>query len=379
MGVKNFKIIFENPVKTYFPNDIVKGHVFLTLDGPKKCRGLRIKGTGEAKTSWSTSAGKGQTRYTGHEEYFSKRQYLIGGEYDDIELPHGESFFPFEFTLPSRLPSSFESKLGYIRYTIKATIDLPWKFDIETKSAFTVISKYDLNTDSNASSPVVESRTRNFGCFSSSPPLTATLSMPVKGYVPGQVIPININIKNLSRVTIYHVRLKLIKKVTFKVTKPRTQKRKKYMTIKDIHEGKIETNNVSFDEFIEVPSLPPSTLNECGLIDVQYAIELKLYIDQLCTPNLKFTSPVLIGTVPLNNCLFFTSVLSSLTQSSTAPSTPSAPPDYSTVINFELPPPTYQESIFAAENLQDDDDSQHVMGINDHFAPRYPVYKFPSR
>ncbi|XP_051165267.1 arrestin domain-containing protein 17-like [Leptopilina boulardi] len=377
MGVKNFNIIFENPVKTYYPAEIVRGHISLTLDWPKKCRGLKIKGKGEAKTSWNTSAGKGQTRYTGHEEYFSIKQYLTGGESDEVELARGIHSFPFEFILPSRLPSSFESKLGYIRYTLKAIIDLPWKFDIETKSPFTVISKYDLNTDSNASRPIVESRTHNFGCFSTTPPLTATLSMPVGGYVPGQIIPINISINNQSGVTIYHVRLKLIKKVVFKVTKPRSQKRKKKTTIKEIHEGKIENNNVSFDEFIEVPSLPSSNLNQCGIIDVQYAVELKLYIDKLCSRNLKFTTQVLIGTVPLNNCPFFTSVLSSVTQSSILPSS-SAPPNYSSVINFELPPPTYEESIFAAENLQDDDDSQHVIGINDHFAPRYPVYKFPS-
>lgn len=376
MGVKDFKIIFENPVKTYYPGAIVRGYIYLTLLSLKKCRGIKIKVKGEAKTSWNRTEGKGQTRYTGHEEYLARKQYLLGGRDDEVELSAGNHIFHFEFNLPSSLPSSFESKLGYIRYTLKATIDLPWQIDIETKSAFTVISTYNLNADPNASASAVETRTHSFGCFSPTPPLTATLSMPVRGYVPGQVIPINININNLADVTIYHVRLKLIKKVTFKATKPRKQIRKKDTTVKEIHEGRIEDINISFDEFIEVPPLPPSNLNQCGIIDVQYVLELKIYVDKFCARNLKFTTPVLIGTVPLNNGHFFTSALSSEAPSSSVP-TPSAPPDYSTVIKFELPPPTYEESLFVTENLKDDDDSGHVMGINDRFAPRYPVYKFP--
>lgn len=39
MGVKDFKIIFENPVKTYYPGAIVRGYIYLTLLSLKKCRG----------------------------------------------------------------------------------------------------------------------------------------------------------------------------------------------------------------------------------------------------------------------------------------------------------------------------------------------------
>lgn len=39
---------------------------------------------------------------------------------------------------------------GYVRYSIKSNIDKPWKFDHNTKLAFTVLDTLDLNQDPNA-------------------------------------------------------------------------------------------------------------------------------------------------------------------------------------------------------------------------------------
>lgn len=57
----------------------------------------------------------------------------------------GEHTFPFSFVLPEKIPSSFESPQGYIRYSITAYIDGP-EFDLVTvKTMFTVNAVYDLN------------------------------------------------------------------------------------------------------------------------------------------------------------------------------------------------------------------------------------------
>lgn len=62
-----------------------------------------------------------------------------------IKIPFGYHKYPFNFQLPYNIPSSFEHKYGHVRYTIKAVMDRPWKFDHQTKIAFTVISTLDLN------------------------------------------------------------------------------------------------------------------------------------------------------------------------------------------------------------------------------------------
>lgn len=53
--------------------------------------------------------------------------------------------YSFNFSLPYNIPCSFEHANGHIRYTMKAVIDRPWRFDHESKIAFTVVSSYDLN------------------------------------------------------------------------------------------------------------------------------------------------------------------------------------------------------------------------------------------
>lgn len=70
---------------------------------------------------------------------------LIQGS--ETELPAGTHSYPFTCALPPTLPSSFEGEFGHVRYTIKVTLDRPWKFDQDMKMAFTVISPVDLNVN----------------------------------------------------------------------------------------------------------------------------------------------------------------------------------------------------------------------------------------
>ena len=67
---------------------------------------------------------------------------------EETILPAGNYSYPFEFVLPFGIPGSFEGPIyqGYVRYWLKATIDIPWKFDPEYKTLFTVASVLDLRT-----------------------------------------------------------------------------------------------------------------------------------------------------------------------------------------------------------------------------------------
>lgn len=83
---------------------------------------------------------------TGHEEYFEIKYHLLGSKNGpEIKLPAGVHTYPFTCALPPTLPSSYEGQWGHVRYTVKVTLDRPWKFDQDAKIAFTVITPLDLN------------------------------------------------------------------------------------------------------------------------------------------------------------------------------------------------------------------------------------------
>jgi len=52
--------------------------------------------------------------------------------------PAGTYIYPFLFPLPSALPSSFVQDCGSVQYSIKGTIDRPWRRDYTCETPFTV-------------------------------------------------------------------------------------------------------------------------------------------------------------------------------------------------------------------------------------------------
>lgn len=60
------------------------------------------------------------------ENYMEFSLILLGSKIKDAYLEAGISSFPFKITLPNNLPSNFEHHIGFIRYLLLATIEIPW-------------------------------------------------------------------------------------------------------------------------------------------------------------------------------------------------------------------------------------------------------------
>jgi hypothetical protein len=75
--------------------------------------------------------------YSDEETYFS---YEID-VYNGPQLPNGFHNFPFSFTLPHNIPSSFESHVGNVRYEVKGQIVRDWKWDHRVRKIFTGMFK----------------------------------------------------------------------------------------------------------------------------------------------------------------------------------------------------------------------------------------------
>lgn len=426
MGLKEAQIVLDNPWNTYYAGQTVNGRVDFTFDSPKKVRGVYVKFKGEAKTSWNESStqkdaeGKSRdvtTNLTASEEYFQISYYLVGNKSGgEVELPAGKNTYDITCALPPALPSSFEGEFGYVRYTVKVTLDRPWKFDQDSKMAFTVISPLDLNLNPSYKEPLRFQFEKTFCCCCcKSAPLSIDIIAPVTGYCCGQVIPFEINVENNSNVQVHLVKIHLRKVVTFRALQPKSALKKSKVVIASVEEGPAPAGSTkTWSLPMQIPPLPPSNLINCGIMDLDYEIKVECLVSGVHM-NLKDKKTITIGTVPLvgfqsptiqpgaeqpkiaaNEPISpapFPSALPDLTNNDSsgpvAPADPPVGPGWSASpgqsdllpeaphqsLYPSLSQPNYQESTFNARSIQDAGDTEFtkITGRPD-FAPRYPVY-----
>ncbi|XP_062620954.1 arrestin domain-containing protein 3-like isoform X2 [Saccostrea cucullata] len=390
--LRAFYIELENPQGVFFAGQIINGRLVVELDAEMKMREISLKFKGQANVHWTesqtVSTGKTTSTVTRHysasEKYFEHTQPLFGkgmGMGDDNRLPPGQHVYPFSFQLPPNLPSSFEGGVGYVRYTIKGTIDKPWKFDHTTKRPFTVNALLDLNTQPNSACGTQNQQSKFLCCLCcKSGPITGMLKLDRVGYVPGEAITFNAEIQNMtSRVCGTHVKLYMTT-VFHATTKSKTTTSEVARVVhQDIQPG--ETETWSGDRLV-IPPLPPSFLVGCQIIDINYYFEL---IVDPSGPAIDLHVPLLIiiGTIPLRTVVQQYQAqygISSPAQPALpAPGpAPSAPPVGGASIMSDLPPPSYNECVFGKTNIREEDDSEHTRGEMD-YAPAYTYYDWSKQ
>ena len=124
---------------------------------------------------------------------------LWGNGRDSQELAAGRHEFPFNFHLAARhLPMSFESKTGYIRYSLLAKIHRRQarKLDHTTARAITVNETVSINDTLRLHHTQTTKR-----CFN----VTALIKTDRGGYCPGESIAISIEAENHSNSRITNV------------------------------------------------------------------------------------------------------------------------------------------------------------------------------
>ena len=153
----------------FYPGSVLAGRVVINIaGGPKKLDGVKIVFKGQSHVKFTTqerrrvnkrSSRRGdnnssneydyenvEVTHVGGEEYFCVKQFIYGDGSETFYLNPGVHTMPFQFTLPTNIPTSYEGEFGHIRYTIRAVISRPWRFDHEKVRIFTVNNPLDLNT-----------------------------------------------------------------------------------------------------------------------------------------------------------------------------------------------------------------------------------------
>jgi hypothetical protein len=173
-----------------------------------------LKFIGRAKTKWVDSNGDDSHTIEGSEVYLDEKIVMVGR---NEELTAGIHRFNFRVQLPPNLPASLEFNFGKIQYSIEAVIDLPWKFNQQTKVFFNVLRKDDYSGKPMLASPQgAEHEIQTADIFSwTSKPLLASVSIPYSVFTPGSAIPITIHLENRSNKNIIRIHMKLKQYVKF--------------------------------------------------------------------------------------------------------------------------------------------------------------------
>lgn len=119
---------------------------------------------------------------------------------------------------------------------------------------------------------------KNFCCLCcASGPLEAQVSIPCRGFVPGQSIPVTAEVNNHSNVKVDRLRVILRKRIEFRTQTPRVETRIDKAIINEFSIGPIDKNeSKKLEQSIEIPPLPPTNMENCNIIKCDY--ELKVCI-----------------------------------------------------------------------------------------------------
>ncbi|GBP90075.1 Arrestin domain-containing protein 4 [Eumeta japonica] len=141
---------------------------------------------------------------------------------------------------------------------------------------------------------------KTFCCLCcASAPLSVDVRAPVSGYCAGQTIPIEIDVDNKSNVQLHLVKVYLRKVVTFRATMPQSSTKKTKHVIVETKEGPAPANTTKHWSLkLEIPSLPPSNLVNCSIIDLDYDLKVECVVSGVHL-NLSDKKYITIGTVPL--------------------------------------------------------------------------------
>nr|XP_022329045.1 arrestin domain-containing protein 17-like [Crassostrea virginica]XP_022329046.1 arrestin domain-containing protein 17-like [Crassostrea virginica]XP_022329047.1 arrestin domain-containing protein 17-like [Crassostrea virginica] len=419
--LRSFLITLDSSQDVYFAGQIISGKLVVELDAQMHMREIRLKFKGVADVHWTetetTGTGSNQrtetVSYTAHESYFEQRVPVYGkgvGMGEDNCLPPGQHVYPFTFQLPPNIPSSFEGGEGFVRYSIKGTIDKPWKFDHDTKRLFTVASPLDLNEYPNAANEVQNQKQKFICCCCcKSGPLSGMIRLNRSGFVPGETLDFITEILNMSsRDCTPCVRLCMLT-LLHATSKTKTLTREICRQMHDtVLPGDSEVRSASLTQ---IPPLPPSFLVGCSIIDINYVLELVLEPSGPAY-DLHVPVPVIIGSVPLVSVFrqhqtqygvpsiheapppafpsteapppAFPSTEAPPpafpSKEAPPPAFPSteAPPPIVSSAPSELPPPSYSECVFGKTNIREVDDTEYTRGEM-NYAPAYAYYDWSKQ
>lgn len=246
-----------------------------------------------------------RTRCSAEQQFFHYVRDLFGKKHGMMmEVEAGEYSYQFEYELPTNIPYSAEGKFGEIYYGIKVVLDIPHDLDKEIRMPLTIIRYEDLNTIPMLKYPKREEASKTFCwfwiCCLGTSPLVMAARIPHSGFVPGQIIPIVVEMNNQSHVDVKCTKITLKGLHAFNFDYPSTSKQvEKYRLDYKLAMGVKSGKTIKLEESLKVPEmLMPSNESLCRVFQISYVLKVSAVVDDphgTCSIHI----PVTIGSFPL--------------------------------------------------------------------------------
>ncbi|XP_031621706.1 arrestin domain-containing protein 17-like [Contarinia nasturtii] len=308
---QKFKISFDNPERTYYSGDTIRGTLTLTNKQKKKIRGIYFRIIGYGKVRWSdllrrdsvATDGKGErsaiTYCTGNEEYINTTMYIVGSKNGpSFTLPEGITSYDFSFNLKTELPSSFAGGSGKIKYKMEFVVDKPWKFDEKQTIVLNIVQTVNLNHSLSTLRPFEHQLTRTIGYIGSGP-ISLHIYLQKCGYVSGERIPIQAIVTNHSKVHVEKLKFALNKIVDYHSKSPGLAvKREIHRLLKKEAGGVSKKTEQRYEHMIDVPTtIPTQDSKTSRLIHIKYELKVEAKLSGLYK-NLMISVPITVGNIP---------------------------------------------------------------------------------
>ena len=329
-------LVQSAPNQSYYPGSAVTGTLLLDVDEPKSYKEIVIQFCGRSYVHWTEShtEGSGDSRRTVTHSYSSTEPYVDlvaplwnSQQSPDGKLPPGQYNWPFSFTVPPTVPSSFEGSVGNIRYSLVGKIVtglLKFNHNVELRIPVQQLVKI---TDPRLLQPVRQEVQKRICCLCcASGPIVMTVAVPKTGFCIGEVLQLHASLENGSsrRLT---MNATITQRVVYRAQGSTNWGGK---TLLNIASDEIEPQATrNWDPTITVPTEGMDIIHEtsCRNIKVTYTLTVVCRIPRAF--NLSLAVPIQLG-----NCQD--------EQQTTAPAVQTGPPQVPAPAAAY--PPTFQPS-----------------------------------
>jgi hypothetical protein len=260
--VKPNLLVVIDAKDVFYPGETIRGAVVIQLNEPLEAKAVVLKFFGKAHWEDDDDHEAPRTACNGRGYLFNNEVTLISPQLQKREstiiLDSGEHSLPFEFILPSELPTSYRHRhdskhwTAWISYSIEAVIERRFYEANDTYALeFRVqeVRNLELMPNVNEYSEVIsEKNVRSFFGFSYG--LShVKLSVPKQGYYLGDLIDATVTIDHAAYTN-------QTKEVTLELVRETS-----YLTLKDKPR---RTTNLTIKKSLLQESLQPNTMYKCS-------------------------------------------------------------------------------------------------------------------